>query len=162
MSWKGCSHTSGTQTPIRSSTNLYAIPPSATWGRGASALFAAPVQTCNVGPGGGGPPPSRGGVAAFGPAGSALWGGPQPPPACPVRHSRAGHLAVGGRSAQSAALFRGQGVPPLRGPASSAGRPRRCAALSPVCCPLAPVSPPRAAGPPPLALGGAPPLGWGR
>lgn len=67
---------------------------------------------------------------------------------CARANLQRGASAVGGRSAQSAALFRGQGVPPLRGPASSAGRPRRCAALSPVCCPLAPVSPPARRVPP--------------
>lgn len=113
-----------------------------------SALSAAHYKPATWGRVGAGTPPSRGGVAAFGPAGSALWGGATTPTRLPRAAQPRGASAVGGRSAQSAALFRGQGVPPLRGPASSAGRPRRCAALSPVCCPLAPVSPPARRVPP--------------
>lgn len=111
-------------------------------------MSAAHYKPATWGRVGAGTPPSRGGVAAFGPAGSALWGGATTPTRLPRAAQPRGASAVGGRSAQSAALFRGQGVPPLRGPASSAGRPRRCAALSPVCCPLAPVSPPAQRVPP--------------
>lgn len=162
MSWRGCSHTSGTQTPIRSSTNLYAIPPSATWGRGASALFAAPVQTCNVGPGGGGHPPVAGWRRGVWPGWFRALGG------CHNPHP----LAPCGTAARGICGRRPVGAE--RRPFSRAGRPPSAGARlvrwppAPLCCPVSCLLPsraclpPRAAGPPPLALGGAPPLGWGR
>lgn len=116
MSWRGCSHTSGTQTPIRSSTNPNAVPPSATWGRGASALFAVHYKPATWGRVGAGTPPSRGGVAAFGPAGSALWGGATTPTRLPRAAQPRGASAVGGRPARAPPFFAGRASPLCGGP----------------------------------------------
>lgn len=112
-------------------------------------------RTTNLqrGAGWGRAPPSRGGVAAFGPAGSALWGGPQPPPAC--FGGPAARSICGRRPAQSA-FFASRSSPVRRvcgvgggrwvvpappGGRPAAGRPRRCAALLPVAA-LSRLSPP--------------------
>lgn len=102
MSWRGCSSTSGTQTPIRSSTNLYAVPP---WG--------GVVLPAAFGPGARrrDPPPA--------PA-AALWSGGHPA----ARLGPAQGVAYGYRGMRPAApvpgpaLFRGRSAcgPPGRWP----------------------------------------------
>lgn len=120
MSWRGSSHTSGTQTPIRSSTNLYAVPP---WG--------GVVLPAAFGPGARrrDPPPT---LAA------ALWSGGHPA----ARLGPAQGGAYGYRGMRPAApvpgpaLFRGRSAcgPPGRwppAPLSPTRRPPRRPARAP-------------------------------
>ena len=93
MSWRGSSPTSEIPTPIRSSTNPNAVPHLPPGARGPVRCLPRPCKPATWGRAGAGTPPSRGGVAAFGPAGSALWGGATTPARCPVRsNARAGLL----------------------------------------------------------------------
>lgn len=117
-------------------------------GAGGQCVVCCARANLQRGAGWGRAPPVAGRRCSVWPGWFRALGGATTPARLPRAAQPRGASAVGGRSAQSAALFRGQGVPPLRGPASSAGRPRRCAALSPVCCPLAPVSPPARRVPP--------------
>lgn len=117
-------------------------------GAGGQCVVCCARANLQRGAGWGRAPPVAGRRCSVWPGWFRALGGATTPTRLPRAAQPRGASAVGGRSAQSAALFRGQGVPPLRGPASSAGRPRRCAALSPVCCPLAPVSPPARRVPP--------------
>lgn len=111
-----------------------------------------PCKPATWGRVGAGTPPSRGGVAAFGPAGSALWGGATTPTRLPRAAQPRGASAVGGRPAQAPPFFAGRASPLCGGP------PRPLAARAAVLpcllsAALSRLSPPPRSGSPPSVAG---------